>query len=111
MVYRPLNPFLELIWKNFISLIRLVDYRTILTCFAITIVLWPLIWTGFIQPTKHVLEIAAVAVTALFSVGLVVRFALTRHLFLLVDFHSNVQTTYAQPLLKFRDDTCGHVLP
>ena len=83
MVYRPLKTFFALIWKNFISLIRPIDYRTLLTCFVITIVLWPLIWIGFIQPTKQVLEIAAVAITGLFTFGLILRFALTRHVFLL----------------------------
>jgi hypothetical protein len=83
MVYTPLDPFLELIWKNFISLIRLFDYRTLLACVVITIVPWPWIWAGFFQPTKHVLEIAAVVITGLFTIALLVRFALTRHLFLL----------------------------
>jgi len=83
MVYKSLNLFLELIWKNFISLIRLFDYRTLLACVVITIVPWPLIWAGFFQPTKHVLEIAAVVITGLFTIALLVRFALTRHLFLL----------------------------
>jgi hypothetical protein len=83
MVYKPLNPFLERIRKNFISLIRLVDYRILLACLVITIALWPLIWTGFIQPTKPVMEIAAVVISGLFTLALLVRFALTRHLFLL----------------------------
>ncbi len=83
MVYRPLKPLLEVIWKNFISLIRLIDYRTLLACFVITIVPWPLIWIGSIQPTKPVMEIAAVVITALFTIALIVRWALTRHLFLL----------------------------
>lgn len=83
MVYKPPNAFLELIWNNFLSLIRLLDYRTLLACVVITIVPWPLIWAGFFQPTKHVLEIAAVVITGLFTVALLVRFALTRHLFLL----------------------------
>ena len=83
MVYKPSNAFLELIWNNFLSLIRLLDYRTLLVCVVITIVPWPLIWAGFFQPTKHVLENAAVVITGLFTVALLVRFALTRHLFLL----------------------------
>ena len=83
MVYRPLNLFLELIWKNFISLFRLIDYRTFFACVVITIIPWPLIWAGFIQPTKPVMEIAAVVITALFTIALLVRYALTRHLFLL----------------------------
>jgi len=83
MVYKPLNPFLELIWKNFISLIRLIDYRTFLACLVITSIPWPLIWAGFIQPTKPVMEIAAVVITALFTIALLVRYALARHLFLL----------------------------
>jgi len=83
MMHKPLNTFLELIWKNFISLIRLIDYRVLLACVVITIALWPLIWFGFIQPTKQVLEIAAVVITGLFTLGLMVRFAVRRHLFLL----------------------------
>ena len=83
MVYKPLNPFLELIWKNFISLFRLIDYRTFFACVVITIIPWPLIWAGFIQHTKPVMEIAAVVITALFTIALLVRYALTRHLFLL----------------------------
>ncbi len=83
MVYKPLNTFFEIIWKNFFSLIRPINYRTLLACFVITIVLWPLILIGFIQPTKQVLEIAAVVITGLFTLALFVRFALTRHLFLL----------------------------
>ena len=81
--YTPLNAFFKKIWENFLSLIRIVDYRVLLTCFVITIALWPLIWTGFLQPTKQMLEIAAVVVTGLFTLGLIVRFAVTRHLFML----------------------------
>lgn len=65
------------------ALIRLVDYRIILAGFLLTIVFWLLIWSGLFQPTKDVLEIAAVVVTALFTFGLFVRFAFARHLFLL----------------------------
>ena len=72
MVYKPLKPLLEVIWKNFISLIRLIDYRSLLACFVITIVPWPLIWIGFIQPTKPVMEIAAVVITGLFTIALIV---------------------------------------
>jgi len=71
------------IWKNFVTLFHLIDYRTLLACLVLTIVLWPLIWIGFIRPTKQVLEITAVVITGLFTLGLIVRFALTRHLFLL----------------------------
>jgi len=71
------------IWNNFITLFRLIDYRTLLACLVLTIVLWPLIWIGFIRPTKQVLEITAVVITGLFTLGLIVRFTLTRHLFLL----------------------------
>ena len=71
------------IWNNFITLFHLIDYRTLLACLVLTIVLWPLIWIGFIRPTKQVLEITAVVITGLFTLGLIVRFALTRHLFLL----------------------------
>ena len=80
----PLKSFFKIIWKNFISLICLLDYRTILTCFVVTIALWLLIWFGFIQPSKQISEIAAVVITGLFTLGLVVRFAVTRHLFLLL---------------------------
>ena len=83
MVYPPLNTFFKRMLENFISLIRLVDYRILLSCFLITIVLWPLIWIGFIRPTKQVLEITAVVITGLLTLGLIVRFALMRHLFLL----------------------------
>jgi len=83
MVPEPLNQFFKKIGNNLISLIRLTDYRTLLGCFVITVVLWPLIWTGFIQPTKPVMEIAAVVIAGLFTLALLVRFALTRHLFLL----------------------------
>jgi hypothetical protein len=69
--------------NNFITLFHLIDYRTPLACLVLTVLLWPLIWIGFIRPTKQVLEIAAVVITALFTLGLMVRFALTRHLFLL----------------------------
>ena len=83
MVSEPLNQFLKKIWQNFIALVRLIDYRTVLGCVLITVVLWPLIWTGFIQPTKPVMEIAAVVITGLFTLALLVRLALTRHLFIL----------------------------
>ena len=71
------------IWNNFVALFHLIDYRTLLVCLALPIVLWPLIWIGFIRPTKQVLEITAVVITGLFTLGLIVRFALTRHVFLL----------------------------
>ena len=71
------------IWNNFVTLFRLIDYRTVLTCLVLTIVLWPLIRGGFIRPTKQVLEILQVVITVLFTFGLIVRFAWTRHLFLL----------------------------
>ena len=83
MVHKPLNFLSEKIWNNFLSLIRLINYRTVLACFVITIVLWPLIGAGFIQFSKPVLEIAAVVVTGLFTIALIVRFALERQLFLL----------------------------
>ena len=83
MVYQWLNPFFKKIGENFISLIRIVDYRILLSCLVITIALWPLIWIGLIRPTKPVMEIAAVVITGLFTTALIVRFALTRHLFLL----------------------------
>ena len=71
------------IWKNFITLLHLVDYRILLACLVLTILLWPLIWIGFIRPSKQVLEIAAVVITGLFTLGLIVRLTLRRHLFLL----------------------------
>jgi len=71
------------IWNNFLTLFRLIDYRTLLACLVLTIVLWPLIWVGFIRPTKPVLEIASVVITGLITFSLILRFALTRHLFLL----------------------------
>ena len=74
---------LATIWNNFVTLFHQIDYRTLLACLVLTILLWPLIWIGFIRPTKQVLEIAAVVITGLFTLGLIVRFALTHHLFLL----------------------------
>jgi len=71
------------IWNNFVALLRLIDYRILLACLVLTMVLWPLIWIGVVRPTKQVLEIAAVVITGLFTFGLMVRFALTRHLFFL----------------------------
>ena len=71
------------IWKNFVALFQLIDYRAPLACLVLTILLWPVIWIGFIRPTKQVLEIAAVVITVLFTVGLIVRFASTRHIFFL----------------------------
>jgi hypothetical protein len=79
----PLKPLFKKLGGNFISLVRLIDYRTSLGCVAVTVVLWPLIWIGFIRPTKPVMEIAAVVITGLFTLALLVRFALTRHLFIL----------------------------
>lgn len=84
MVPEPLNQFLKKIWQNFFSIVRLIDYRTVLGCVVMTVLLWPLIWIGFIRPTKQMLEIAAVVITGLFTLALLVRFALTRHLFLLL---------------------------
>lgn len=83
MVYESLNPFFKKIGGNFISLIRIVDYRILLACLVITMALWPLIWFGFIRPTKPVMEIAAVVISGLFTLALMVRFALARDLFLL----------------------------
>jgi hypothetical protein len=71
------------IWKNFVTLLHLIDYRTFLTCLVLVVLLWLLIWIGLIRPTKQVLEIAAVVITGLFTLCLMVRFALTRHLFFL----------------------------
>ncbi len=69
--------------QNLIALSRLVNYRIILMGLVLTIVFWLLIWTGLFQPTKDVLEIASVVVTAFFTSGLFVRFVFSRHLFLL----------------------------
>jgi len=71
------------IWNNFVTLLHLIDYRILLACLMLTILLWPLIWIGFIRPSKQDLEIAAVVITGLFTLGLIVRFAFRRHLFLL----------------------------
>ena len=71
------------IWKNFVTLLHLIDYRILLACLVLTILLWPLIWIGFIRPSKQVLEIAAVVITGLFTLALIVRFAFRHHLFLL----------------------------
>lgn len=84
MAYKRLNSFFEKIWKNFISIIHLIDYRILLSCLVIIVALWPLIWFGLLRPTKQELEIAAVVITGFFSVGLMVRYALTHHLFLLL---------------------------
>ncbi len=83
MAHKFLNPLFAIMWQNLIALIRLVDYRILLMGLALVIVFWLSIWTGLIQPTKAVLEIAAVVVTALVTFGLLVRFAFARHLFLL----------------------------
>ena len=83
MMYKPLSPFLERIWENFISFIRPIDYRTIVACIVISIALWPLILFGFIRPTKPVVEIASLVIMGLFLFGIVVRFAVTRDIFLL----------------------------
>ena len=83
MVHKFLIATFATIWNNFLTLFRLIDYRTLLTCLVVTIVLWPLIWVGFIRPTKPVLEIVSVVITGLFAFSLILRFALTRHLFLL----------------------------
>jgi len=83
MVHKFLIATFATIWNNFLTLFRLIDYRTLLACLVVTIVLWPLIWVGFIRPTKPVLEIASVVITGLFVFSLILRFALTRHLFLL----------------------------
>jgi hypothetical protein len=77
-----INSF-AIIWKNFVALWHRIDFRTLLTCLVLVGLLWLLIWIGLIRPTKQVLEIAAVVITGLFTLGLMVRFALTRHLFLL----------------------------
>jgi hypothetical protein len=78
-----LNSHLALINKNLVSLIRQVDYRTFLICFGLTLLFWLLIWMGVIHPTKQVLEIAAVVITGILTIGIIGRYAFTRHLFLL----------------------------
>jgi len=83
MVPELCNQFFKKICKNFIAIVHFIDYRSLLGSLVITVVLWPLIWTGVIQPTKPVMEIAAVVITGLFTLALLVRFALTRHLFIL----------------------------
>ena len=83
MVNKFLITTFAIIWKNFVALLHQIDYRTLLTCLVLVGLLWPLIWIGLIRPTKQVLEIAAVVITGLFTLGLIVRFALTHHLFLL----------------------------
>ena len=83
MLPESLSPYFIKFKQNFISIARLIDYRTLLGCIAITVVLWPLIWIGFVNPTKPVMEVTAVVITGLFTLALLVRFALTRHLFLL----------------------------
>ena len=74
---------LVLIGKNLITLIRLVDYRTFLICLGITLLFWLLIGMGMIDPAKQVLEIAAVVISGILTIGLIGRYAFTRHLFLL----------------------------
>ena len=83
MLHKFLIATFATIWNNYVTLFRLIDYRTVLTCLVLTIVLWPLIRIGFIRPTKPVLEIASVAITGLFTFGLIVRFIWTHYLFLL----------------------------
>ena len=83
MVPKAIITTFETIWKNFVTLFHLVDHRTLLAPLLLTILLWAIIWTGFIRPTKQVLETAAVVITGLLTLGLIVRFAVKRHLFLL----------------------------
>ena len=78
-----LKTLFQTIWQNSIALLRLVDYRTFLLSFGLTTGSWLLIWIGLIQPAKPGLEIAAVVITGLFTLGLLLRFAFVRHLFLL----------------------------
>jgi hypothetical protein len=72
-----------LIGKNLITIIRLVDYRTLLICLGITLLFWLLIWMGVIDPAKPVLETAAVIISGILTIALIGRYAFTRHLFLL----------------------------
>ena len=78
-----LNSHLALIRNNLIALVRPIDYRTVLICLGITLLFWLLIWLGLIDPDKQGLEIAAVAISGVLTIGLAGRYAYTRHLFLL----------------------------
>ena len=69
--------------KNLIALIGMVDYRIMLMVLGLTVVFWLLLWSGPFQPKKAILETAAVLVTALFTFGLLMRFASKRHVFFL----------------------------
>ena len=78
-----MNSHLVLIGKNLITIIRLVDYRTLLICLGIALLFWLLIWMGVIDPAKPVLETAAVIICGILTIALIGRYAFTRHLFLL----------------------------
>ena len=83
MLHKFLIATFATILNNYVTFFRPIDHRTVLTCLVLMTVLWPLIRVGSIRPTKLVLEIASVAITRLFTFGLIVRFIWTRHLFLL----------------------------
>ena len=78
-----LNSHLSLIRKNITALMRLVDCRTFLICLGITILFWLVIWIGVVDPAKQILEIAAVVISGVLTIGLIGRYVYTRHLFLL----------------------------
>ena len=83
MVPKYLKKPIALMRKNLIALIGMVDYRIMLMILGLTVGFWLLIWSGLFQPKKAILETAAVVVTALFTSGLLMRFASTRHVFFL----------------------------
>ncbi len=72
-----------MIRNNLIALLRLVDYRTFLICLGITLLFWVVIWVGMIDPAKQALEIAAIVISGVLTIGLIGRYVYTRHLFLL----------------------------
>jgi len=69
--------------KISMSLLKRVDYRGLLGCLGLTIILWLAIWAELFRPTKRVLEIIGVALPGLFTLALVLRFAFSRHKFFL----------------------------
>jgi hypothetical protein len=83
MLHKFLIATFATILNNYVTFFRPIDHRTVLTCLVLMTVLWPLIRVGSIRPIKPVLEIASVAITRLFTFGLIVRFIWTRPLFLL----------------------------
>ena len=78
-----MKSLIALLGKNLLTLIRLVDYRTFLAALGITVLFWLLMWGGVVKLAKQELEIAAVVISGLLTIGLIGRYAFTRHLFLL----------------------------